>query len=487
MRRASVLFAVLGTLLIPALGLGDPALAGPTVVKPEDIASESAVIVKPDSAVVKLDFHEGAVIKLDRPASTVFVADAAIADVQVKSPRLIYVYGKAVGETTLFAVDDEENVVASMAVHVTHDLKSLKRAVDAIAGVSKVAVRSIDRGIVLEGSVASPSIANDVQSLAVGYIDPSKEIIVNRLAVTQPTQVNLRVRVAEVKRSSLKQLGFNWDAAFATGGFLLGLATGNPVLAAGNLFGADEILTRNDDTNSVFGSYVNRNFDVNNVLDALADEGLLSLLAEPNLTALTGEKASFLAGGEFPIPISQDDDTITIEFKQFGVYLAFTPVVLDSGRVSLRIAPEVSELSSAGAVTIQGFVIPGLTVRKAVTTVELGSGQSFGIAGLISNNVTHAISKFPGLGEVPVLGPLFRSDEFQRDETELVIVVTPYLVRPAPNAKLALPTDGLEPPTDEDRILKGRNYGEQTGAGSAPGLVGVRRKDGAAETGFMLD
>jgi pilus assembly protein CpaC len=348
-------------------------------------------------------------------------------------------------------------------------------------------VRSIDRGIVLEGSVESPSIANDVQLVATGYIDSQKEFIVNRLSVNQPTQVNLRVRVAEVKRSSLKKLGFNWDAAFATGGFLLGIATGNPVLAAGNLFGADSLLTRNDDSNSLFGSYVGKNFDVNNVLDALADEGLLSVMAEPNLTAVSGEKASFLAGGEFPIPVSQDNGVTTIEFKQFGVYLAFTPVVLDSGRVSLRVAPEVSELSSEGSVTVQGFNIPGLTVRKAVTTVELGSGQSFGIAGLISNNVTHALSKFPGLGEVPVIGTLFRSDEFQRNETELVIVVTPYLVRPAPNAKMALPTDGLEPPNDEDRILRGRNYGDQTGAASAPGLASARRKDDEHGTGFILN
>jgi pilus assembly protein CpaC len=252
--------------------------------------------------------------------------------------------------------------------------------------------------------------------------------------------------------------------------------------------GSGDFIVRNDGTDSLIASLNTTHFAIDSVVDALADEGLLTVLAEPNLTALSGEHADFLAGGEFPIPVSQENDTITIEFKRFGVFLSFMPVVLDSGRISLRVAPEVSQLSSAGAVTLNGFVIPALTTRKAVTTVELGSGQSFAIAGLIQNDVTQSLQKFPGIGDVPVLGQLFRSDNFQRNETELAIIVTPYLVRPSAPQQLVDPTLGVEPPNDEDRYVYGRNYGELTGAASAPGIVPARRRDGGgAQTGFMLD
>jgi pilus assembly protein CpaC len=298
----------------------------------------------------------------------------------------------------------------------------------------------------------------------------------------------LRVRIAEVKRTALKELGFNLDALFELGtNALFGLAIGAPAVVGGAV-GVGDFLVRKDDTNSLIASFGNDRFAVDSVIDALADEGLLTVLAEPNLTALSGEHADFLAGGEFPIPVGQDDGVITIEFKRFGVFLSFMPVVLDNGRISLRVAPEVSELSNAGAITLNGFSIPALTTRKAVTTVELGSGESFAVAGLIQNSVTQSLQKFPGIGDVPVLGTLFRSDNFQRNESELVIIVTPYLVRPSAPHQLVDPTQGIEPPNDEDRYVYGRNYGELTGAASAPGIVPARRRDsGGTQTGFMLD
>lgn len=458
-------------LCLPAIGLS--------------AAHAGAVVVKQESTVTEVDLHEGALIKLDRPVTTVFVADASVADVQVKSPRLIYLFGKAVGETTLYAVDDNENVVASMTLRVNHNVSRLNEVIRSLGAGPDVKARSIDKAIVVEGNVATPTLSADIQEVAGRFINPKDETVVNRLSVTSPTQVNLRVKIAEVKRSALKQLGFNWDSLLSIGTFTLGLAVGLPTSIG--VFPIDDVVRSNNGADSIFASVRQNRLAIDGVIDALQDEGLLSLLAEPNLTAISGETATFLAGGEFPIPVSQDQDTITIEFKQFGVFLSFTPIVLESGRISMRVSPEVSELSDAGAVTVDGFTVPGLTVRKATTTIELGSGQSFAMAGLIQSNTNQTVSKFPGLGEVPILGTLFRSDDFQREETELVIICTPYLVRPVSTPILADPTHGLEPPNDKDRLIQGRNYSDLTGAASGPGTAPIRRKDGVSSSGYMVE
>ncbi|MFZ0695346.1 MAG: secretion system protein, partial [Alphaproteobacteria bacterium] len=220
-------------------------------------------------------------------------------------------------------------------------------------------------------------------------------------------------------------------------------------------------------------------------------EGLVSILAEPNLTAVSGESANFLAGGEFPIPTPQPGQTggaatITVTFKQFGVSLSFTPTVLKNNLINLKVVPEVSQLSTTGAVQIDGFQIPALTTRRAETTVELGSGQSFAIAGLFQNDTTNNLSKFPGLGDLPVLGPLFRSNQFQRNETELVIIVTPYIVRPVSGMKMASPTDGLVAPNDYDRVLLGQAYKPQL-QDKNPAPVGPDGKGLSGPVGFMMD
>jgi pilus assembly protein CpaC len=224
---------------------------------------------------------------------------------------------------------------------------------------------------------------------------------------------------------------FNQDGSktFNLGG------TGTTLAAAGKLFGLDILST----------------------LDLAETDGLVTTLAEPNLTALSGETASFLAGGEFPIPISQSLGSVSIEYKQYGVSLAFTPIVLADGRISMRVRPEVSELSDAGSVKLNNFTVPALTTRRAETTVELGSGQSFMIAGLLKNNNNNNIDKAPFLGDLPIIGALFRSTKFRRQETELVIVVTPYLVRPV-SGRMALPTDGYRAPTDPERVWEGQSY-----------------------------
>jgi pilus assembly protein CpaC len=256
-----------------------------------------------------------------------------------------------------------------------------------------------------------------------------------------------------VSRTVSKQFGINWEAFDQQSNFLLGLATGNPASMAGNL------IPRTPGTDALFARIKKGGADVNVLVDALADEGLITVLAEPSLTAMSGETASFLAGGEFPIPLAQDNNKVTVEFKQFGISLAFTPTLIGESRINLKVRPEVSQLSSAGAIKISALEIPALTTRRANTTVELGSGQSFAIAGLLQNNGNQGINKFPMLGDLPVLGALFRSTKFQRDETELVIIVTPYLVR-ATSDRLALPTDGFVAPDDAQRITKGRMVGE---------------------------
>jgi pilus assembly protein CpaC len=315
--------------------------------------------------------------------------------------------------------------------------------------------------------------------------DPLKIIPVNRLKTAVPLQVTLKVRIAEVNRTLLKQIGVNLFSSDATSGFQFGIGQGarlavngsieepfsvNP-LAAGTTIGA---------AGRLFG------VDLAGAIDLAAKDGLVTILAEPNLTALSGETASFLAGGEFPIPVSQSEDTITIEYKQYGVGLAFTPVVLADGRISMRVRPEVSELSNEGAVKLANFIVPSLTTRRAETTVELGSGQSFMIAGLLRNSNTNDINKAPFLGDVPILGALFRSTSFKRSETELVIIVTPYLVRPV-SRQMALPTTGYRAPSDAQLGLEGQSYVGQSGSPPAPvAPAPVVGGGAAAAPGFKL-
>jgi pilus assembly protein CpaC len=288
--------------------------------------------------------------------------------------------------------------------------------------------------------------------------------VISRLKTATPLQVNLQVRIAEVSRSLMKNIGANLQSADSTGGFQFGVTTGRGAASQFTPGGAVEVgVNAGAEGTTVVDAIgggttlagLGRLFgvDVASAFDLAETTGLVTTLSQPNLTALSGETAEFLAGGEFPIPIAQGLGQTTVEFRNFGVSLAYTPIVLDNGRISLRVRPEVSELSASGAVTLNGFTIPGLTIRRAETTVELGSGQSFMIAGLLSNNVQDTVNKAPGLGDVPILGNLFKSTSFQRGETELVIIVTPYLVKPVNANDIALPTDAFQNANDAQRLL----------------------------------
>ena len=299
------------------------------------------------------------------------------------------------------------------------------------------------------------------------------------------TQVTLKVRVAEVSRNIDKQYGVNWDGILSNGKLAVGLFTGRTALDTAGKFIAP---TSSETFGSVGLGYTNgKNVNIAAVIDALDQSGLATILAEPTLTAVSGETANFLAGGEYPIPVPQGNQIVTIDYKRYGISVDFTPTVLDGNRISVKVRPEVSALTSVGAVTIDNIAVPALTVRRAETTVELGSGESFAIAGLFQNDASNQIKELPWLGDVPILGALFRSTSFQRNESELVIIVTPYIVKPASRSvDLQSPIEGLRYSSDIERILLGRLTAAEARKSTLPiKPASEPRLHGAS--GFMLE
>ncbi|MCQ8239629.1 type II and III secretion system protein family protein [Rhizosaccharibacter radicis] len=398
----------------------------------------------------------GKLLSLPTPAATVFVADPSIADVQPPSASSVFVFGKKPGGTTLFALTREGKPILAYNVVVEYDLSTLQQTINDAAPGSNVQLSRTPHGLVLTGAVPTPEAAANLQSIAQRYAAPN-ETVLNMLQVGGSTQVNLRVRVAEVSRSVSRQLGFNWTAALSNiGSFGLQVATGLPTGAASSFSGFNGGNNANVSSPTIGGTYSGSKGTASAALDAMADEGLVTLLAEPNLTTTSGQPASFLAGGEYPIPVPQGLGSVGIEYKQYGVSVAFTPTVLNSGMISMKVSPEVSELSAATSVAIpNGGSVPALISRRADTTVQLASGQSFAIGGLIQNNAQNNIAKVPWLGDIPILGALFRSTQFQRDETELVIVVTAYIVHPTDRMP-ALPTDDVRQTSDLERLFLDR-------------------------------
>ncbi|MEJ0019408.1 MAG: type II and III secretion system protein family protein [Acetobacteraceae bacterium] len=454
------LFVAVATLLAIAVGLAD--------------AQQPSMVRR----TLALDVDKAQLITLPEPASTVFVANPDIADVQVpgqSGQSSFLVFGRKPGETTIYALMGGGKAIG-YAVTVRRAIGDVAGAIRRAVPDAKVSVSGTPGGLVITGRVATPADAQKVRETARQFIGEKENIDFN-VAVEGATQVNLRVRVAEVSRSTDRQFGFNWAALFNNGSIAVGLLTGRlPVTSFGN-FIRDTSL--NPVSSLGFGYRGNGGkTDISVLLDLLQAEGLVTILAEPNLTAVSGETAEFLAGGEFPIPVAQALQQVTLEFKRFGVSVAFTPTVLSEDRMSIKVRPEVSELTDVGAVEINGIKVPGIAVRRASTTVEMASGQSFAIAGLFQNNVSNQIKQLPWLGDIPILGALFRSTHYQRNESELVIIVTPYIVRPAAKpSDLQIPTDGLVWASDIEQILLGRLTAPNTGPRP--------RLNGAA--GFMLE
>jgi pilus assembly protein CpaC len=495
-----------------------PLAAGPAPAMPAHSAAPAPAETTKSQAIT-LPAGTGMLLRLPAAAATVMSADPGVARVQPASPTSLFLMGVAPGRTTVVATSESGAAIVEYDVNVGPGGGAKTQAGGAIVPpavpqaaaeispatasaiqsaigrmvLGATSVRAMPAGgrVVLMGTVPTAAASQQAEAIARGYVG-DKAVVISELQVLSSIQVNVRVRIAEIDRTLTRQLGFNWQVIGANG-WRFGLLTGAGAVANTTLnipgtsgvpasiinpalpLGLSPFMNAPVPPNQIGAGFTSGRWDVNGIVDALAADQLITILAEPNLTAQSGETASFLAGGEFPVPISASSSngspTITVEFKQFGVSLAVVPTVLSPERLNLRVRPEVSQLSSNGAVSvpIQGgtVTIPALTVRRAETTVELGSGQSFAIAGLLQKTTVDQTNALPGIGEVPVIGALFKSNNFQRGESELVIIVTPYLVQPAPSAQaLRAPTDGFRPATDLDRILLGRQLAPSSG--SAP-------------------
>lgn len=437
-------------------------------------------LVPTQQPTLSLEINKGTALKLPGPAATVFVAAPDIADVQVKSPTMIYVFAKKPGDTVLYAVDDQDRVLLNTIVSVTSPVSRMKATLDTLYPNNQVTFENQGETIVLGGIVRSAQIAEDARRMALQHVNGNPSKVVSTIRVDAPNQVQLRVKVAEVRREALKRVGINWQNING-----LGIA---PLIGTLNGGFAISTITSTGGAASAAARIQGENFDT--LLDFLATNNEATILAEPNLVAMSGEMASFLAGGEIPIIAPQAGvatSTFSVAYKQVGVSLAFTPTIVGE-RINLKVAPEVSQLSSTGSINVPltataVVTIPAVQTRRASTTIELGSGQSFAIAGLLQSTSQQDIKKLPWLGDVPILGALFKSDAYQRAETELVIVITPYFVEPT-SGHLKTPLSGRVPPTDADRLLFQR-YNHPTPPQRMSGRVGPQAAGPTA--GFKLD
>jgi pilus assembly protein CpaC len=407
--------------------------------------------------------NKSQILNVDRNFSRAMIGNDEIADILPMTNRSLYVLGKQMGTTSLTLYDSNNRMISVVDVAVGPDVVSLRRQLEQLIPGEKVGANISNDSIVLTGVVSNaPSVDRAVQ-LARTYAGDN---VVNMMSVGGTQQVMLEVRFSEMNRQVGKQMGLN--AAFLSqngrfqGGFgnnapstaLLTNQNGNPTINLGGILESFGI---------VAGSFSIGNLDIFGALDALERKGVVKTLAEPTLIALSGEKASFLAGGEFPVPVAQSNGDggngnggITVEFKPFGVSLAFTPTVLADGVINLVVEPEVSSIDPSASISVNGLVIPGLQTRRANTTLELRDGQSFAIAGLIRKDFQDTVRQFPILGSIPIIGSLFRSTSFQKQETELVIIVTPRLVQPMKADMVSLPTDRVRNPSELELFLMGR-------------------------------
>lgn len=455
MLRVNHIAAALRAFLMPALGclavLCALVLAGDALpARAADIQRVSIGVNDGGSRYLHLGLNKSMVIDLPRDARDVLVSNPKIADAVMRTARRAYLIGMEVGMTNVFFFDAQGNQIAGVELQVERDLEVLSRTIAQLIPGSNVRVEALNDNIVLTGSVQRPADADRAADLAGRFVGKAEQVL-SMLAVEGKEQVHLKVTVAEVRRSVIKQFGINLEAALASGNFASTIVSQNPFPVANKALST---------TNAAL-TYLNGTDTITGTVQALERNGVLRVLAEPTLSAITGESAKFLAGGEFPVPVGRDEDgNIQLEFKEFGVALAFTPVVMSEGRISLKVATEVSELTDENALVFTGAAgslrIPGLKVRRADTTVELPSGGSLVLAGLLQQDTRQIVNGIPGLMDVPVLGTLFRSRDYQNNDTELLVLVTPYLVDPVARQDLARPDDNFHLASDPVTILLGR-------------------------------
>ena len=430
---------------------GSAALAQPVVTTPSGGAAPGpgAALVKAltgsANEVVPLALNKTLELKLPSAVRDVIVGNPKIADVVVRSPTQLFLVGKTIGGTNVFLLDAEGKIIERFEINVQPDTDSVKQALANLLPGEAIDVSGAGDSIVLSGSVSSDGVVQRANQVARRFVDEDNKIV-NMLRVANEQQVMLRVRVSEVNKSAVKNLGIDWNLnniAVGSGAVSIGQA------ATGNF--TDDVVGTVAGAATGLGPIGS----LDATLSVLEQQNLSKTLAEPNLVTVSGEASNILVGGEFPIPIAQDNNTISVEFKQFGVALSFLPVVLDSGRISLKVGTEVSSIDQAASIIVGNLQIPGLKVRRATSVVELPSGGSIMLGGLLQNDVISGLNGLPGLMNVPVLGQLFRSEAFQHDETELVITVTALLVKPVQPKLLALPTDGFAPASDLDLYFLG--------------------------------
>jgi pilus assembly protein CpaC len=420
----------------------------------------ATITVEAEHSSLVIESGTGRVIALKAPATNVFVADPKVAEVRPASASSLFVFGVGAGHTTVAALDNDGHPIAQYDVTVQPSAFGASQAQSTIARMvpgSRVQVQAQSKGLLLSGFVSNAADSAQALAIAKGYVGEG-QAVENQLGVQAPVQVSLEVRVAQISRQVVQNLGVNWGALGNIGRIgtivpALSLATGAIGIGAGAA------------ANALTPSPTGAGVGFNGVIDALAQDNLARILAEPTLTVMSGQPASFLVGGEFPIPVGGQNGSVTVAFKNFGVMLAFVPTVFSDGRISIHVAPEVSNTSNANSVSVSvggsAFVIPSLVVSRAETTVELGSGQTFAIAGLLQDTIQHNPSSIPLLGDVPIIGAIFRDDKFNRQQTELVILVTPYIVRPVDNrAVLHLPDEDYSAPSNIERLLYLRQVGE---------------------------
>ncbi|MGE0408822.1 MAG: type II and III secretion system protein family protein [Amphiplicatus sp.] len=447
-----------------------------------DLGGSAAV-----SKSIVLPLNKAAIVELPRAAADVLVSQPTVVDAVVRSPRRVYLLGLAVGQTNAFFFDSNGGQILNLEIQVERDLDALTDLLARLMPDTRITAEAINDTVVLRGPVQSGAQATNAADIAARFVGDAEKVV-TLLTVREPEQVMLKVRIVEMQRQLIKQLGISTSGTVTLNNTVLSLAAANAVSAAGGFTGGANI--------GNIGANNRGDLDLN--FQALESTGLVRILAEPNLTAVSGESAKFLAGGEFPVPVGQDDNGITIEFKEFGVGLGFTPVVMDKGRINLKIQTEVSEVTTDNAFLVPGaftidpttgelistgnLTIPGLSVRRANTTVELPSGGSLVMAGLLQEDMRATIEGVPGLKDAPVLGQLFRSRDFNNNETELVIIVTPYLVDPTHPSKLTDPVATSVPTSDLQSIVVGKLL-------ATYGLAGanVREKTLQGPLGFILD
>ncbi len=455
-----------------------PFIAGPTQAETLRIVNGST------SSTLNVPMNRAVVVESEVPFAELSIANPAIADISSLSERSIYVLGKTPGITTLTILDGNGQLITNVDVRVASDVTEFKERLQQILPGEKIEVRTANDGIVLSGTVSSAQKLQRALDLAERY---APERVSNLMSVGGVQQVMLKVRFAEMQRTVSKNL----QASLATGGSVLSgdlgleLGTGNATSSAAVDAVSDKLSSSLQAGGAMLLGFNSSGLEIGILLEALETKGVVRTLAEPNLTALSGQQASFLAGGEYPVPVPQGDGTVSIEFRPFGIELDFTPRVIDGDLINLELDAAVSSLDTSNGIDLDNLRIDAFRRRQTSTTVELRDGESFAIAGLLQDDFRDNSGQVPWLGDIPILGALFRSADYARQQSELVVIITPHLVTPTKGDVLTLPTDRVSPPSEKDLFLFGRVAGDTRKKSGAAGEVA--QQDFTGSYGYVMD